>query len=123
MTEIEILKAKIIELEKLNSYYEQDGVAKLFYGLNRKAGEMADILNRTALKDLDLSDAKDKTFDRIKIIWNDASSIAVAVKALGEAAGVTNDEEKDIVTSKFKRATTPESIADNVGELAGKSNK
>lgn len=115
--EIQKLNKRILELERLNQYYEQDGVAKLFYGLNRKAGEMADILNKTALKDLDLSDAKDKTFDRIKVIWNDAASIATAVKALGEAAGVTGDEEKDV--QKTRKVITAESIADNVGELAG----
>ena len=99
--EIQKLKKRILELEKSNSYYEQDGVVKLFYGLNRKAGEMADILNRTNLKDLDLSDAKDKTFDRIKVIWNDASSIAIAVKELGSAVGITGDEEKDINKKPF----------------------
>lgn len=108
--EIQRLNKKILELEKLNSYYEQDGVAKLFYGLNRKAGEMADILNKTALKDLDLSDAKDKTFDRIKVIWNDAASIAQAVKALGETAGITNDEDADTKNPKYQ-ITTPESIS------------
>lgn len=103
--EIQQLKKRILELEKLNSYYEQDGIVKLFYGLNRKAGEMADILNKTALKDLDLSDAKDKTFDRIKVIWNDAASIATAVKTLGETAGITNDEEKDSSNPKYKIIT------------------
>lgn len=113
----------IEESEKIINYYEQNGSVRLFYALNRKMNEMANLMNKTNLETLDIDDPKSKTFDRLKVIWNDASSIAVAVKALGDAAGVTNDEEKDVVTSKFKRSTTPESIADHVGELAGKSNK
>lgn len=121
--EVQKLKQRILELEKLNNYYEQDGVVKLFYGLNRKAAEMADILNNTALKNLDLADPKDKTFDRIKVIWNDAASIAAAVKTLGETAGITNDEEKDTQESIYKKITTPESMADHVGQLAGQNSQ
>lgn len=120
--EIQKLNKRIVQLETLNNYYEQNGVSKLFYSLNRKASEMADILNKINLKDLDLTDAKDKTFDRIKVIWNDSASIAAAVKALGDAAGITNDENADTTKATYKKVTTPESIADDIGELAGKNN-
>lgn len=119
LEEINRLKKRVKELEEANRYYENDGVAKLFYGLNRKASEMADLLNSTNLKHLDLTDAKDKTFERLKVIWNDAASIASAVKVLGETAGIIGDEEKDM-QPKYKKVTTPESMADNVGELAGR---
>lgn len=112
--EIQRLNKKIINLEQLISYYETNGISKLFYGLNRKASEMADILNKINLKDLDLTDAKDKTFDRLKVIWNDASSIATAVKALGETAGITNDEAKDTNSPIFRSALTAERIADAI---------
>lgn len=110
---------KIQELEDRIKYYEGDGVAKLFYALNRKSSELADILNRTNLKNLDLSDKNDKTFERIKITWSESVSIATAVKSLADIAGITNDEDKDTQTPKYKRITTPESMADSVGELAG----
>ena len=42
METIEELKHKI-------AIYEQNGSAKLFYALNRKANEMADLLNKTNL--------------------------------------------------------------------------
>lgn len=106
-----------IELKK----YTEDGVAKLYYALNRKAWEMADMLNDKNLKDVNLDDPKDKTFDRLKVIWNDAASISGAVKALGESFGATGDEDKDI--KKGSRITTPESIADHIGELAGQNKK
>lgn len=101
MDTIESLKEK---LQK----YEQNGSAKLFYALNRKQNEMADLLNSINLKDIEIQDAKDKSFDRMKVIWNDASSIAVAVKALGDAAGVTGNEEVDINKKPFV-----ETIADS----------
>lgn len=111
------------EAEKIINLYEQNGAAKLFYALNRKMNEMADRLNNTDLKTISLDDPKDKTFDRIKVIWNDAASIATAVKALGETAGITNDEEKDTQESIYKKVTTPESMADHVGQLAGQNSQ
>ncbi len=92
---------KIKELEEKLKKYEENGVAKLYYSLSRKAWEMADLMNSTNLKTLDIDDAKSKTFDRLKIIWQDAASIAVAVKTLGEAAGVTGNEEKDVARKPF----------------------
>lgn len=91
---IEELKAKLKK-------YEEDGVAKLYYSLNRKAWEMADLMNANNLRTLDIDDPKAKTFDRLKVIWNDASSIATAVKALGEIAGVTGNEKKDVERKPF----------------------
>lgn len=91
---IEDLKAKV-------ALYEQNGAAKLYYSLNRKMNEMADIMNKNTLGNLDLNDPKDKTFERLKVIWNDAASIATAVKELGNTAGVTQDEEKDVNRKPF----------------------
>lgn len=99
---MELLQESKIELlEKKLALYEQNGAAKLFYSLNRKMNEMADLMNKTKLSDLTLDDPKDKTFERLKVIWNDAASIAVAVKALGESAGVTGDEKKDVEKKPF----------------------
>lgn len=112
----------IEELQKKIALYEQNGAAKLFYALNRKMNEMAEMLNKQTLANLDLTDAKDKTFERLKIIWNDAASVATAVKALGETAGITNDETKDTNTPKYRQITTPESISDVLGSPAGKIN-
>jgi len=104
----------IEELRNRIDLYEQNGIAKLYYSLNRKANEMADLLNKTNLSNLALDDPKDKTFERMKIVWNDASSITTAIAALGISAGITGDEEKDI---KVRRnITTPESIANQLGD-------
>ncbi len=89
------------DLKNKLKLYEQNGAAKLYYALNRKMNEMADIMNKNTLGNLDLNDPKDKTFERLKVIWNDAASIATAVKELGNTAGVTQDEEKDVNRKPF----------------------
>lgn len=91
----------IEELKEKLRRYEEDGVAKLYYSLNRKAWEMADLMNATNLRTIEIDDPKSKTFDRLKVVWQDASSIATAVRALGEIAGVTGNEKKDIERKPF----------------------
>ncbi len=91
----------IEDLQSKLKAYEQNGAAKLYYSLNRKMNEMADLMNGTNLKGLDIADPKDKTFDRLKVIWNDAASIAAAVDALGKLAKVTGNEEIDVSNKPF----------------------
>lgn len=110
----------IQELKAIIALYERPGETSLFYALNRKMNEMAAMLNKQSLSTLDLADGKDKTFERLKIVWNDAASIATAARALGDIAGITNDEEKDTQTPKY-RITSPESIANVLGNTAGQT--
>lgn len=91
----------IEELQSALKKYEENGPAKLAYALNRKMNEMADMLNKSTLSNLDLTDPKDKTFERLKVVWNDCATVAAAFKALAESAGVTNDEVKDIARKPF----------------------
>jgi hypothetical protein len=87
--------------EKKVHIYEQNGAAKLYYSLNRKSNEMADLLNKNDLTAINIDDPKDKTFDRLKIIWADADGLANAIKTLGSLAGVTGDEDKDTKRKPF----------------------
>lgn len=91
---IESLKSQL-------ALYEQNGAAKLYYSLNRKANEMADLLNKHNLGTMTIDDPKDKTFDRLKVIWNDATGLGAAIKGLGEVAGITGNEDKDISKKPF----------------------
>ena len=117
MTEAERIK----ELEERLKFYETNGSARLFYSLNKKMNEMAEMLNRHNLTNIDISAGSDKTFDRLKIVWQDAASIANAVEALGRIAGITNNEKEDTGKPIYRaKQITPESIADSIGELAGK---
>lgn len=105
---------EIKELKLKVAQYEQNGAAKLYYALNRKMNEIADMLNNTKLAGLALEDKNDKTFERLKVLWTDSKTISDAAKVIGESAGITGDEEKDI--NKKRKVTTPESIAEDLGD-------
>jgi hypothetical protein len=93
-TSPEYLKSKVAKLEEKLAKYEDNGMAKLYYSLNRKANEMADLMNAISLKDLDIDDPKSKSFDRLKVIWQGASEIAISLTQLGQMAGVLKAEKK-----------------------------
>jgi hypothetical protein len=108
LIENESLEQKINRLEKALGFsnqklisYEQNGAAKLYYSLNRKMNEMADILNKNSLDSINLDDPKDKSFDRIFKLLEKSETVANSAKTLGTVAGVTNDEEKDINRKPF----------------------
>lgn len=106
---------RISEKDKSLFLYETDGSKSLFYALNRKSNEMALLLNKYDLVTMDLS-ASSKEFERLQKIWTDSTGLAQAVKSLEQTSGVTGDESKDL-QPKFR--ITPESIADNLGNIAG----
>jgi hypothetical protein len=92
---------KVKELEAKLALYEQNGAAKLYYALNRKMNEMANLMNKNNLETISIDDPKDKTFDRLKVIWNDSASIATATEVLGKSAGVTGNEDADVNKKPF----------------------
>ena len=94
---IKDLEKQISYLQGKNAYYEQDGVGKLYYSLQRKANEMADLLNDNKLTSLMLSpdDPKDKTFERLQKVWSDAESVSNAIKSLGVLAGIGQESKDD----------------------------
>ena len=120
---IKDLEKQVVHLQGKNAYYDQDGVGKLYYSLQRKANEMADLLNDNKLTSLMLSpdDPKDKTFERLQKVWSDAESVSNAIKSLGVLAGIGQEvtaDKKEVV--QVKKPFSPENMADAVGELAGK---
>ena len=120
---IKDLEKQVAHLQEKNAYYEQDGVGKLYYSLQRKANEMADLLNDNKLTSLMLSpdDPKDKTFERLQKVWSDAESVSNAIKSLGVLAGIGQEvtaDKKEVV--QVKKPFSPENMADAVGGLAGK---
>lgn len=105
--EIEELKAKIEQLEKANTYLEsqktkyENGDAKLYYALQRKMTEMANLLNKNNLEDCELDDPKSKSFDRLAAVLQKCETISASASALGVVAGVTGNEESDIRKKPF----------------------
>lgn len=72
---------------------EQSGAEQLHHALNKKMIEMAQLLNSVNLKNLTLDDPKDKTFERIKVVWDSAAKVAEASKSLGQIAGIIKPDE------------------------------
>ena len=116
------LEKQIAYLEGKNAYYQQDGIGKLYHALNRKANEMAELLNKTSLTAIDIDDPKIKTFERLQKIWVDAGTISASIKALEVLAGINQEvtADKKEVVQVTKKPFSPENMADAVGELAGK---
>lgn len=104
---IESLQEEILKLKKENeflakqkSHYE-NGDAKLYYALQRKMTEMANILNKHNLENADIEDKNSKTFDRIVVILQKCETISASASGLGLIAGVTGNEEKDTTKKSF----------------------
>lgn len=104
----ESLEEKAIRLEKCLQFanqklsvYEQNGAAKLYYSLNRKMNEMADMLNSNSLNNINIDDPKDKSFDRIFKLLEKSETVANSAKTLGSVAGITNDEDADVKRKPF----------------------
>jgi hypothetical protein len=115
------LEKQIAYLEGKNAYYQQDGIGKLYHALNRKANEMAELLNKTSLTAIDIEDPKIKTFERLQKIWVDAGTISASIKELEVLAGINSgvvDIKKE--QQQVRKPFSPENMADAVGELAGK---
>jgi hypothetical protein len=118
---IKDLEKQIVYLENKNAYYQQDGIGKLYHALNRKANEMAELLNKTSLTAIDIDDPKIKTFERLQKIWVDAGTISASIKELEVLAGINSgvvDIKKE--QQQVRKPFSPENMADAVGELAGK---
>jgi hypothetical protein len=105
---------KVSVLQKKVLAYEGNGPAKLYYSLNRKQWEMAELLNREDLTSIDIDDPKSKTFDRLKVILKEGAEMGVAVNSLGMALGMTGDEVKD---TSGRQRMTPESVAESIGDI------
>lgn len=89
------------ELKEKLKFYEQNGAAKAAYAINRKLNELADMLNRTNVATIDIADAKDKSFERLKAAWGEMASLGEAYKTLAISAGITGDEEVDVKKKPF----------------------
>lgn len=121
-SKIKDLEKQISYLQSKNAYYEEDGIGKLYHALNRKANEMAELLNKTSLTAIDIDDPKIKTFERLQKIWVDAGTISTSIKALEVLAGINQEVKVDKKEQAQinRKPFSPENMADAVGELAGK---
>jgi len=91
----------IEELEAKVKMYEQNGAAKLYYALNRKMNEMADMLNANSLTGINIDDPKDKSFDRVFKILEKSETVSNSATSLKVFAGISGNEELDINKKPF----------------------
>lgn len=92
---IDSVKKQVVVLEQRLAKYEKHGGVRLYYSLNRKLNEIADVLNSFNIKDELNADGKDKTFDRIRALWTDAEKIVTATQSIATMLNLTNDEDRD----------------------------
>lgn len=92
---VEDYKKQIHVLEQKLSKYETHGGVRLYYSLNRKLNEIADVLNSVNIKDELNADGKDKTFERLRALWTDAEKIVTATQSIATMLKLTNDEDRD----------------------------
>jgi hypothetical protein len=95
------LLEKQLQQEQLRSKMYENGDAKLYYALQRKMTEMANILNKHNLENVDIEDKNSKTFDRITLILQKCETISASASGLGVIAGITNDEKRDTEKRPF----------------------
>jgi hypothetical protein len=93
---IEGLSKKVASLEQKLQSYESPGKTKLFYALQRNMNDLADMLNGIKLKEVDIDDPKNKTMERLKMIWASIASLSATLQVLGESSGITGDEKADM---------------------------
>lgn len=101
MEDIEILKKKNEELEKKIASMEVDGKAKLYYALNRNMSDLATMLDGAKLDTVNMDDPKDKTMERLKIIWASVNPLVTTISLLGTSTGITGNEEADTARKPF----------------------
>ena len=120
---IKELEKKVAFLTTKVENYE-NGDEALFYAVQRKMKELSKILNKHDLGDVDIDDKNSKTFERLSAILEKCEKYAMSANALGGRLGVSNpdDASPSSVGGVVRKITTPESMADNIGELAGKKN-
>jgi len=100
-TEIEKRDLRIKALESKLESLGVKGDAKLYYSLNKNMSDLSDILDNTEMSEINLSDPKDKTMERLKTIWSAITPLAETLKFLKTTAGITGDEENDKIRKPF----------------------
>jgi hypothetical protein len=114
-------KKKVSVLEQRLRLYEEDPERRGYFSLLRTLNQHVDILNKFDLdKEITSNSKEDKIYDRTKSLWEGLAPLIILVKSLKTELRITAEEEEKEKTGRFK-ATTPESIASNIGNTAGQN--
>lgn len=114
--QIKVLEQKLAEKEKII----KDPSRRGYYALNKILYQQIAYLESFDLKKEIESDPKqDKIYERCKGLWEGLKTMILDCRTLKLELKIPFDEEDREIKRIY--GTTPESIADAVGELAGKS--
>lgn len=114
MDEIEKLKKKNAELENIVKEHSKRG----YYALNKILYQQIVYLENFDLKaEIDGDPKKDKVYDRAKGIWEGLKTMILDCRALKTELKIPFEEEEKEIKKIYR--TTPESIADAIGNPAG----
>lgn len=94
-------KQKVWILQKKWDALELQGKAKLYYSLNRNMSDLSDMLDGIELTKVNMEDPKDKTMERLKIIWASVKPLVETLSIIALSSGITGDEEKDTARKPF----------------------
>mgnify|MGYP007031198104 CR=1 FL=1 len=119
--ELELEKKKVSVLEQKLRLYEAPAPARAYYVGQKMLNQQVDYLDKFELqKEIGVNPKEDKIYDRAMDLFEKLTGNASKLNNLRIELSLSGDEKKD--TSISKKPYTPESIADEVGELAGKRN-
>lgn len=116
---------KIKELEKQNRFlqgelnkYNEKSPARAYYVALKLLNQQIDFLDKFDFENEIKSNPKeDKIYDRAMDVYEKMTSNASKINSLRIELNLSGDERKD---TRSARPFSPESVADEVGELAGK---
>lgn len=114
--EIEKIKKQLADAQKIL----KDPSRRGYYALNKILYQVIEYLENFNLKSTIGGNPKeDKEYDRAKGLWEGLKAMIMDCRTLKQELNIPFDEEDREIKKIY--GTTPESIADAVGELAGKT--
>lgn len=114
--EVEELKKKISVLEQKLALFEKDPAKRGYFSLCRIVNQQVDFLNNFNIKSKIGESAKeDATYGRTKDMWENLPKMISSLSDLRIQLKIKGDED-DEDRPRISRTTTPESVADEIGD-------
>lgn len=121
MDELKELQRKYDALEKKLTEAEKiikDPARRGYYALNKILYQQIEYLEGFNFKGQIAANPKDdKVYDRTKGVWEGLKTMIMDCRALKAELNIPKEEEEKVIKRIYR--TTPESIADSIGNVAG----
>lgn len=109
---------KIQELLKELEYYKTDPEKRGYFALRRIVNQQIDYLNDFNIKtNVGGKASEDATFARTQTMWEKLPSMITSLTDLKSVLKIRHQDEAE----DLKQRTTPESVASDIGNTAGKN--